>query len=301
MNEVNRLRARLDLLTRVVIAQTIVVAAILIIAAKKTDPMFDTIRARHVVVVDEKGVQRVHIGAPVPDPIVQGRTLKRDDVAAGVMIYDAKGNERGGYVTSGGNALLTLDNEVDQAVTLVAYPQSGSEAGLKHGKVTTERVDIREPDGTLRMVISNHAKLPGVIVRGKETKLDRPQAGMIFYNDEGSENGGLIFGGRRNANGEVVDSGGSLSFDKYDANQIVQLIGVDDKEDRFAGLVVTDSPTGTEVHRRVWVGRDDSGTASLALMDARGRKRIMMTVATDGTPSIAFLDSEGKIVKQIAP
>ena len=31
---------------------------------------------------------------------------------------------------------------------------------------------------------------------------------MLFYNDEGTENGGLVFGGHRNANGDVVDAGG---------------------------------------------------------------------------------------------
>jgi hypothetical protein len=72
-------------------------------------------------------------------------------------------------------------------------------------------------------------------------------AGVVFYNDEGSENGGLIFGGRKNAKGEVVDSGGALSFDRYDGNQEVQLIGVHDKEDRFAGLIVADSPPGGAV------------------------------------------------------
>ena len=100
-------------------------------------------------------------------------------------------------------------------------------------EITVQRINVVEPDGTLRMVISDHAKLPGIMVRGKEQAFDRPQAGMLFYNEEGSENGGLIFGGRRNSKGEVVDSGGSLSFDKYDANQIVQLAGVDDKEDRL--------------------------------------------------------------------
>jgi hypothetical protein len=122
---------------------------------------------------------------------------------------------------------------------------------------------------------------------------------MLFYNDEGSENGGLIFGGHRNAKGEVVDAGGSLSFDKYEANQIVQLIGVDDKEDRFAGLIVTDSPTGSEVHRRVWVGRGDDGTASVELRDAKGRKRIAMAVSADGSADINFFDENGKIVKQL--
>src|SRR5262245_40284563 len=96
-------------------------------------------------------------------------------------------------------------------------------------EIQVQRINIVEPDGTLRRVISNKKRLPGVIVKGKEQPpVDRPQAGMLFYNDEGSENGGLIFGGRKNEKGEVVSSGGSLSFDKYGANEIVQLAGVDD-------------------------------------------------------------------------
>lgn len=169
-------------------------------------------------------------------------------------------------------------------------------------EVTVHRINVVEPDGTLRMVISNRAKLPGVIVRGKEQPpSDRPQAGMLFYNDEGSENGGLIFGGRRNAKGEVVDSGGSLSFDKYDANQIVQFAGVDDNEDRFAGLIVSDSAPAGENHRRIWVGRDDKGAATLQLMDAKGKKRISMEVAADGTPRLLFLDADGKVVNEWMP
>jgi hypothetical protein len=166
-------------------------------------------------------------------------------------------------------------------------------------EINVRRINIVEPDGTLRMVISDHAKLPGIIVRGKEQPFPRPQAGMIFYNDEGSENGGLIFGGHRNEKGEVVDSGGSLSFDKYDANQIVQLLGVDDKEDRFSGLSISDSVTGTDNRRRIWVGRDEDGTARLNLMDANGKKRILIEVKADGTPSLSFLDANGKVISSL--
>ena len=83
-------------------------------------------------------------------------------------------------------------------------------------QITVHRINVVEPNGTLRMVISDHAELPGVIVKGKqEAPPTRPQAGMLFYNDEGSEVGGLIFAGHKNSRGQVVDSGGSLSFDKY--------------------------------------------------------------------------------------
>lgn len=93
---------------------------------------------------------------------------------------------------------------------LAAFTVAGSAAARAQrlDEMDVQRINVREPDGTLRMVISNHAHLPGVIVRGKEhPPVDRPQAGMLFYNDEGTENGGLIFGGHRNENGEVIDSG----------------------------------------------------------------------------------------------
>jgi hypothetical protein len=131
-------------------------------------------------------------------------------------------------------------------------------------------------------------------VKGKEfPKVDRPGAGLLFYNNEGTENGGLVFGGHRNEKGEIVDSGGSLSFDKYgQTGQIVQLAGVDDKDNQFAGLAVND-----EKHR-IWVGRKGDGAAVVSLTDAKGRKRIVMQVTADGTASLDFLDSEGQVVRR---
>lgn len=167
-------------------------------------------------------------------------------------------------------------------------------------EITVQRINVVEPDGTLRMVVSNHARLPGVFAHGRENPpVDRPQAGLLFLNDEGSEVGGLIFGGRKNAQGEVVDSGGSLSFDRYGANQVVQLIGVDDKEDKLVGLAVTDSPSGAENHRRIWLGRGQDGTATLALADGSGKTRLLLRVQADGNANISLLDASGKRVKDL--
>jgi hypothetical protein len=168
-------------------------------------------------------------------------------------------------------------------------------------EITVQRINIVEPDGTPRLIISNHARLPGVLVHGKEKPLDRPQAGLVFLNDEGSEIGGLIFGGRKDKDGKVRDSGSSLSFDRYEANQVVQLLGVDDSEDRLAGLVVSDSPSGNDVRRRIWLGRGDDGAASLALLDGAGHKRIVMKVAENGESRISVLDATGKTVKELLP
>src|SRR5262245_13208431 len=41
-------------------------------------------------------------------------------------------------------------------------------------EIDVHRINVLEPDGTLRMVISNHARFPGIIVHGKEKPFERP-------------------------------------------------------------------------------------------------------------------------------
>jgi hypothetical protein len=170
-------------------------------------------------------------------------------------------------------------------------------------EITVHRINVVEPDGTLRMVISNHDRFPGVIVRGKEQGPNqRPGAGILFLNNEGTENGGLIFGGHRDAEGRVVDSGVSLSYDKYGVSgNFVQLAGVSDIHDRFAGLRVRDNSIGGPNRNRIWVGNGDDGAATVALMDAQGRRRIVMEVQADGASSLTFLDAGGRVLKQLVP
>ncbi len=131
---------------------------------------------------------------------------------------------------------------------------------------------------------------------------ERPYAGMLFYNDEGAENGGLIFGGKKNVKGQVINAGGSLSFDRYAANQEVQLIGVNDSENQFAGLSISDSHPDTKRDAsRIWVGRDEKGNSEVALMDSTGKRRLVLKVAADGKSSIRFLDAHGKEVNAFTP
>jgi hypothetical protein len=191
---------------------------------------------------------------------------------------------------------------------LAAFTLAGSAAARSQDRVQqfdeidVHRINVREPDGTLRMVVSNHARLPGVIVRGKENPpVDRPYAGMLFYNDEATENGGLVFGGHRDANGEVVDAGVALSFDRYGAtSQFVQLAGVQDAKNHIVGLTLSDTDA-TGNRRRVVIGHDKEGVASVSLMDRNGRKRILLQVTADGTPSMSFLDADGKVLNQLGP
>ena len=80
------------------------------------------------------------------------------------MIYDPKGNERGGYVTSDGKdlgALLTLDSENDQVFT--AYANAGSGASVWVANEKNENV-----------VMSTHNTAVLEIVRGKKVIYKQP-------------------------------------------------------------------------------------------------------------------------------
>jgi hypothetical protein len=192
--------------------------------------------------------------------------------------------------------LLIYSTLASTALLITFLAGAASPKQNKFDEIQVHRIDVIEPDGTLRMVISNRARLPGVIEKGKEhPPSDRPQAGVLFYNDEGSETGGLIFGGHKNSDGQVIDCCGGLSFDRYGANQFVQLAGVDDATDRFAGLAVSDTK------RRIWVGRTGDGTAAISLMDGAGRKRIVMEAPASGSPSLEFFDENGRVAQRMIP
>jgi hypothetical protein len=202
----------------------------------------------------------------------------------------------------------------------------------KFDQIDVQRINVWEPDGTLRMVISNKARFPGLIIRGNEYPHPRPQAGMLFFNDEGTENGGLIFGGHKDKDGKVIDSGGSLTFDQYEQDQIVQIEGSHDSNGHFAGLIVFDRPdrpiekdlqespriesmSPAEREKlmaqraksnyygaaRIKVARTDDGAAGISLRDAQGRPRIVMQVSKEGLSSLKFLDADGKVLNELTP
>ncbi|MGI8839777.1 MAG: hypothetical protein ACR2F8_03165 [Caulobacteraceae bacterium] len=136
-------------------------------------------------------------------------------------------------------------------------------------EIDVHRINLRENDGTLRMVIANKSHFPGAIFKGKEyPHPNRSTAGILFYNDEGTENGGLTFGGARGNDGKVSSSG-HLSFDQYEQDQVVTLDQSEEDGRRAAGLGINDLPgvAGQEVL--------ESGTRASGALDFVARRRNM--------------------------
>lgn len=200
-------------------------------------------------------------------------------------------------------------------------------------QLTVHRINIVEPDGTPRLVISDKAELPGGFFKGKEfARADRSGAGMLFMNDEGTENGGLMFGGERSPDGQFHSSG-HLSFDEYEQDQTMSLDTSQDGQDRESAYQINDNATSTlftpevlgafsavkalpegpakqqawkdllakypvRLPQRALLGRLQDKSAVLLLRDPEGHIRIRLRVAADGTPSMQFLDASGKVTHE---
>ena len=99
-------------------------------AAAKNDGV---LHVRGLVVEDAHGVERVRLGAPLPDPMgADGVRHTRQGVISGVLISDAKGTERGGYVTADASdeAFFTLDSRKGQEVLFLTNPGGGTNLDL---------------------------------------------------------------------------------------------------------------------------------------------------------------------------
>lgn len=196
-------------------------------------------------------------------------------------------------------------------------------------ELTVKRINVVEEDGTLRMVIGNSTIGRSLPMRGR--MLQHPgrneTAGMLFVNDEGTECGGLTFGGyRRDAGKEQI---GFLTFDDYEQNEgfrfgmnqngsVVQRWlefadlpdwSLADMIEEMEGL---DDDAAREVQERYFAGRgalgasrmrlarEDDGSVRLVLRDARGRDRVRFVVPADGDPVLETLDADG-VPRSLAP
>jgi hypothetical protein len=103
---------------------------------------------RAISIVDARGVERVRIAAPLPDPIMLGRRFDRGESVSGILIFDSEGNERGGYITDESRgAALTLD-EINRAAVHIATNDRGeAHVSLSNGRGGFAILGMR-PSGT---------------------------------------------------------------------------------------------------------------------------------------------------------
>jgi hypothetical protein len=196
-------------------------------------------------------------------------------------------------------------------------------------EITVGRINVVDANGALRLVISNKDRMHPGMMDGKIIDRPRPVAGLLFFNEEGDEVGGLTYTGRE-VNGRGRANGG-LMFDQYKQDQTVGISYSESDGRRTAGLQVWDRPdsrlselieklnaanTITDAAekekaiaairasapaspRRLFAGKLPDRSATVALSDAAGKPRLTLTVDADGHPRIEFLDDQGRVVSRL--
>jgi hypothetical protein len=212
-------------------------------------------------------------------------------------------------------------------LTTAAFRQAAKPQNI--GEITVERINVVDANGTLRLVIANKDRMHPGVIDGVTIDRPRPVAGLLFFNDEGDEVGGLTITGQQRDGVRRANAG--LMFDQLKQDQTIGLSYSEANGQRTAGLQVWDrsdrplrelidqlnaanriadpnqrraaitkireaAPAGP---RRVFVGKNADRAAHVSLSDASGRPRLTLTVDASGNPRIEFLDENGKIIERI--
>ncbi|MEM8891324.1 MAG: hypothetical protein AAGD28_25325 [Bacteroidota bacterium] len=102
--------------------------------------------------------------------------------------------------------------------------------------IEAERIKIVNEDGTVVMAISNKQRIAAPRMDGKAYPVDMIErqhfAGIIFFNEDGNEIGGLVYNSKDLEDGRKFGSG-HLSFDRHRDNQVINL----EHKENIHGLV----------------------------------------------------------------
>lgn len=218
-------------------------------------------------------------------------------------------------------------------ISVAAFTRQGP---TRFGVIDAERINIVEPNGNYRMILSNRPRSSGPIYKGKPFGYpggSRP--GIIFFNDEGTENGGLTFSGSADSSGRVQATT-HMSFDQFNQDQVLNLDYSEDNGRRLTGISIADrAPVdiydwvmardsimkvadtvrraaalrewgapreGTPLFaQRLFVGRTRARASALVLSDPAGRPRLRLLVDSLGSARIEFLDEGGSVVSRFPP
>lgn len=193
-------------------------------------------------------------------------------------------------------------------------------------EITAERINIVEKDGTIRMVLSNRARQhPGRMDHQNFPKRDRP-AGLLFFNDEGDECGGLGY------NGDKKEAAMFMTMDQYKNDQIMvwsyDQVNTSKNKSKSYGFTLNDRdelPFSKQLEyfdsirklkdtaaynaglnrykaaghlaQRMFLGKNKLGEVGLFLADSKGHPRIRIFINSKNQPVIQTLDEKGGITK----
>jgi hypothetical protein len=140
-------------------------------------------------------------------------------------------------VTAVLGVLVAREPQTAQGAPASGVPTPGK---LAIDELDVRRINVIEPDGKPRVIITSRARIPGASFGGKEYPHPGRDigGGLLFYNDEGTEAGGLCYSNR--SAGGKTDNQMLLTADQHNQNELMGLTYSTEHGQRIAGLTVYD-------------------------------------------------------------
>ncbi len=166
--------------------------------------------------------------------------------------------------------------------------------------ISAERINIVEPDGLYRAVLTSSARTPGPMKQARdgapEGTRNFPFAGLIIYGPEGEEQGG--YGTGSSPQGSITVR--SIDWDEGRGEAVATFRRVGADGESLAGTYYSEYPPEGETpmegndRRRIKLqvpGKD----AEVLLADRDGRDRIVLRVDESGEAFIEVRDGQGNV------
>lgn len=199
-------------------------------------------------------------------------------------------------------------------------------------ELTLKRLNIVSENGELRLVLSNENRQHPGRINGKDLELRERPAGILFFNTEGDECGGLTYYGKTYENG-ISQSGMSFTMDQYKEDQVIQIVNGETYEKGNSkisrGIVISDIPTGSDLltrmdkikeiqekikklpeieqkklieevgnslssKQRVFIGRTKKNDSGLFLSGPDGKQKLRIYVDDKGIAKLEVLNNDGE-------
>lgn len=213
-------------------------------------------------------------------------------------------------------------------IFLSGFKSSNSNQRFK--EITVERINVVEADGKLKMVISNQKRQHPGMMNGETYAARKRAPGILFFNEEQDEVGGLGYSGNKEEGGNNV----YLSIDQYKNDQVMQLMHyTNENGDNRYGLQLWErdkkltmplilktmdsldkegfnyrqkleymkNKNGGEpiTAQRMFIGNNYNRETGLFIQDKFGIDRLRFYIDSDNSPKIEVLDEKGTIIKNI--
>jgi len=212
---------------------------------------------------------------------------------------------------------------------LITIRQSAGHINAK--EINAERINIKDSSGKMFLALSSPARQALATVNGKPIDPDqknRNVPGLIFFNSQGDEVGGLIYDGDDSSsyqlltfdqhkndqvmvlskdetltNGKWEKAYGLTIQERADTPGIVQMMAdiktmkaIKDADKRKAAMNTYFADSNHTAPGRMFLGRTLNGKVGMFLYDRKNRLRAKLYINNAGDPKLEFLDTAGKVV-----